>query len=102
MRTNSTTCRPGVERAVRQGMAPDCTRGFHGMTEAAEFLKGELREGDLALLRGQTYQHLGRICHLLEGSIACERMHCDRRILCDDCSELKFRRASTGAATPVA
>jgi hypothetical protein len=72
------------------------------MTDAAQFLRGELREGDLALLRGQTYQHLGRICHLLEGSIACKRTHCDRRIVCDNCSELKFRRASAGVVTPAA
>ncbi|MEN6602707.1 MAG: Mur ligase family protein [Bryobacteraceae bacterium] len=95
-------CDQGVERAVRQGMAPECAHGFCGMRDAAEFLKGELREGDLVLLRGQTYQHLGRICHLLEGSIACERTHCDRTIVCDDCSELKFRRTSANAAPPVA
>jgi UDP-N-acetylmuramoyl-tripeptide--D-alanyl-D-alanine ligase len=87
-------CEQGVERATRQGMAPENARGFHDFVRAAEFLKSELREGDLALIRGQAFHHLGRICHLLEGAIGCTRAHCDRRILCDICASLKFRRAT--------
>ena len=87
-------CEQGVERATRQGMTPACARGFHDFAGAAEFLKSELREGDLALIRGQTFHHLGRICYLLEGEISCKRAHCELRILCDDCAQLKFRRAT--------
>ena len=72
---------------------PECARGFHDFAGAAEFLKSELRAGDLALLRGQAFHHLGRICYLLDGTIACTRTHCERRILCDDCELLKFRHA---------
>jgi UDP-N-acetylmuramoyl-tripeptide--D-alanyl-D-alanine ligase len=93
-------CEQGVERATRQGMAPECARGFHDFVRAAEFLKSELRAGDLALLRGQTFHHLGRICYLIEGAIACTRTHCERRILCDDCDLLKFRRAPDDRITP--
>jgi UDP-N-acetylmuramoyl-tripeptide--D-alanyl-D-alanine ligase len=93
-------CEQGVERAVRQGMSPENARGFHDFTDAAEFLKGELRAGDLTLVRGQAFHHLGRICHLLEGAIGCTRPHCDRRILCDDCDLLRFRRAPDRQVTP--
>jgi UDP-N-acetylmuramoyl-tripeptide--D-alanyl-D-alanine ligase len=93
-------CEQGVERATRQGMAPECARGFHDFVRAAGFLKSELREGDLALIRGQAFHHLGRICYLIEGAIGCTRAHCDRRILCDNCASLKFRRAPDEQVTP--
>jgi UDP-N-acetylmuramoyl-tripeptide--D-alanyl-D-alanine ligase len=93
-------CDQGVERAVRQGMAAECARGFHDFVRAAEFLKSELRAGDLALIRGQAYHHLGRTCYLLEGAISCTRVRCDRRILCDNCSLLEFRRAPVDPITP--
>jgi hypothetical protein len=93
-------CEQGVERAVRQGMAPEYAHGFHDFVRAAGFLKSELRSGDLALIRGQAFHHLGRICYLLEGAIGCTRTHCDRHILCDNCDLLKFRRTPDKQVTP--
>ncbi len=87
-------CDRGVERAVNLGMRPENARGFHTLAQAAEFLKRELRSGDLALIRGQGFQHLARLSFLLEGTIACTRENCDKRNLCDICPKLQFRRST--------
>jgi UDP-N-acetylmuramoyl-tripeptide--D-alanyl-D-alanine ligase len=87
-------CEQGVERAVRQGMPPQGARGFYDFISAAGFLKNELRSGDLVLIRGQAFHHLGRIGYLLEGEIGCKRAHCELRILCDVCPKLQFRRTT--------
>jgi UDP-N-acetylmuramoyl-tripeptide--D-alanyl-D-alanine ligase len=87
-------CERGVERAVNLGMRPEHARGFYSLADAAEFLKGELRSGDLALIRGQGFQHLARLSFLLEGTIACTRENCDIRNLCDICPKLQFRRTT--------
>ncbi len=90
-------CQQGVERALRRGMSPENARGFYDFVQASEFLKSELRAGDLALIRGQAFHHLGRICFLLEGAVGCRRPYCRRRILCDDCRLLDFRPLNSNA-----
>lgn len=84
----------GVDRAVNLGMRQENARGFYSLSRAAEFLKGELRAGDLVLVRGQGFQHLARLSFMLEGTVRCTRENCELRILCDNCPRLKFQRAT--------
>jgi UDP-N-acetylmuramoyl-tripeptide--D-alanyl-D-alanine ligase len=70
----------GCRRAIEGGMAPCNARGFATLREAAEFLKQELRAGDLVLLKGRTTDHAA---------------------LCDICWELGLRSDAARSATVV-
>ena len=78
----------GGRRAVEAGMAPAQVRDFRTLEETAHFLKAELGEGDLLLLKGRTADHATRIFHALRGPIRCWKTDCGRRIPCDRCWEL--------------
>ena len=77
-----------VKAAVAAGMHPDSVHGFRNLLTAAEYLKSELRDGDLVLLRGRTTDHLSRICFAQCGAIECWKTHCGKTIVCNHCDEL--------------
>ena len=85
----------GRRRAIEAGLSPAQVHEFPTIQAATGFLRGELRAGDLMLLKGRTTDHATRIFHALLGPIRCWKPNCRRRILCDGCWEL-------GAPHPIA
>ncbi|MGO9231339.1 MAG: Mur ligase family protein [Bryobacteraceae bacterium] len=75
--------------AVAAGMKPECARSFPSYKEAGEFLRSELREGDLLLLRCDMNDHAERIYWAQFGLVGCSRERCDVIHLCDSCPELR-------------
>lgn len=73
-------------------------RAFVSLEAAAEFLRRELREGDLVLLKGRTSQHLSRLFLSQFGEVACRKPTCAIRYLCDHCDELGAGLAARAAA----
>lgn len=51
----------GVRRAIDAGIHADQAHAFRTLREAAEFLRTELRSGDLVLLKGRATDHAARI-----------------------------------------
>jgi UDP-N-acetylmuramoyl-tripeptide--D-alanyl-D-alanine ligase len=80
-----------VRKAVEAGMAAGTVCGFEELEEAAEFLRLEIRAGDLALLSGRSCDHAARVFFALIGSVACWRNNCRKMMLCDGCWELGFQ-----------
>ncbi len=78
-----------IKSAIAGGMKPDRVIGHSDLYEAAKYLKSELREGDLVLLRGRGTEHLSRIFFAQFGEIGCWRTHCGKTIVCDHCDELR-------------
>jgi UDP-N-acetylmuramoyl-tripeptide--D-alanyl-D-alanine ligase len=76
----------GAAGAVRAGMDPAHAHGFLTMREAADYLRGELRQGDLVLIKGR--DHIGRVGLAQAGEVKCWAEDCRRRLECDDCPEL--------------
>jgi UDP-N-acetylmuramoyl-tripeptide--D-alanyl-D-alanine ligase len=76
--------------AIEAGLPADCVHGFYSISDATRFLKGDLRAGDLVLIKGQSNHHLARIYLGLIGEVTCVRASCDKGILCDSCPELGF------------
>lgn len=81
--------RRAVKAAIAAGMSADRTRGFDMIGEAAEYLKTELRAGDLVLFKGRSCDHLERILFAQLGTIGCWKVKCRKRTMCDMCSELR-------------
>ena len=77
-----------TRRAVEAGLPPDCVFGFSTFQETAEFLRKELRAGDLVLLKGRTTDHIARVYFAQFGSVSCWKAYCPKRMLCDECWEL--------------
>jgi UDP-N-acetylmuramoyl-tripeptide--D-alanyl-D-alanine ligase len=80
-----------VRKAVEAGMPAGAVYGFEEQDEAAEFLRQELRAGDLALLSGRGSDHAARLFFALIGSVSCWRNNCRKMMLCDGCWELGFQ-----------
>lgn len=80
-----------ARNAIRFGMVPESVCSFLSLREAAEYLKPQLRPGDLVLLKGRVSDHLARFSYALRGEVACSRQTCSKRMLCDRCPELGFR-----------
>jgi UDP-N-acetylmuramoyl-tripeptide--D-alanyl-D-alanine ligase len=78
-----------LKAAVASGMRPDRVFGFTNLRAAAEFLKTELRSGDLVLLRGRTTEHFSRLFFAQFGPIGCWKIDCRKTISCDFCEELR-------------
>ncbi len=78
-----------VKAAVASGMKNECVLSFINLQEAALYLKSELRNGDLVLLKGRTSDHLSRVFFAQFGEIECWKTDCKKRIICDMCNELK-------------
>ncbi|MCW5983423.1 MAG: hypothetical protein KIT09_35350 [Bryobacteraceae bacterium] len=84
----------GVKYALSAGMDPDNVHGFVTLQSVSEFLRRDLREGDLVLLRGRTTDHLSRVYHAQFGPIGCWRERCRRLGICDTCPELKAQSSA--------
>jgi UDP-N-acetylmuramoyl-tripeptide--D-alanyl-D-alanine ligase len=83
--------RYGVRKATEAGMAAGRAHGFDSLRGAAEFLKTELRAGDLVLLKGRSTDHAGRLFYAQCGSLGCWDDYCRKTMLCDACWELGFQ-----------
>jgi UDP-N-acetylmuramoyl-tripeptide--D-alanyl-D-alanine ligase len=79
----------GVKAARRFGMTPQSAMSFPEIFQASEYLKSELRKGDVVLLRGRSSDHLSRIYFAQLGEIGCWKSKCTKTIVCDLCDELK-------------
>lgn len=84
-----------IKAAIAEGMDPARVLGFETVREAAEYLKAELRDGDLALIKGRSCDHLERIFLYQSGPVACWKRKCRDRTLCDMCDELRQPPADT-------
>jgi UDP-N-acetylmuramoyl-tripeptide--D-alanyl-D-alanine ligase len=80
----------GARRAVDAGMAAGNAHSFESLKHAAEFLRTELRAGDLVLLAGRTSDHVSRVFFAQLGTVACWKQPCNKHMLCDICWELGF------------
>jgi UDP-N-acetylmuramoyl-tripeptide--D-alanyl-D-alanine ligase len=78
----------GARRAVEAGIGSENAHAFSTLREAAEFVRGLLRPGDLMLLKGRTTDHATRIFFAQLGDVACWKDYCSKRMLCDTCWEL--------------
>lgn len=78
----------GVRRAIDAGMSPDAAHAFPSLRPAAQFLRGELRAGDLVLLKGRTTDHAARVFFAQTQNVLCWKERCTKRMLCDTCWEL--------------
>lgn len=78
----------GKRRLVEAGMAPENVHAFDDLQPAAEFLRFELREGDLVLLKGRTTDHAARVFFAQLGEVRCWKPYCRKTILCDHCPDL--------------
>jgi UDP-N-acetylmuramoyl-tripeptide--D-alanyl-D-alanine ligase len=90
--------RTSVNAAVEAGMNPDSALTFKTLPEAVNFLKQELRAGDLVLLHGWVGRHLERLILAQLGSISCWLERCTKLIQCESCPELKLVRWPDPAA----
>lgn len=77
--------------AIESGMNPEQVHVFATVADAATFLKHELQQGDIVLLKGRTSHHLSRIYLAQLGEVSCTLDTCPRQILCDRCGQLGFR-----------
>ena len=77
-----------VRRSIETGLRPDCVFGFATLRETAEFLRTQMGEGDLVLLKGRTTDHVARIFFAQFGTVSCWKIRCPKTMLCDECWEL--------------
>ncbi|MEN6604265.1 MAG: hypothetical protein ABFD86_17780, partial [Bryobacteraceae bacterium] len=56
-------------------------------------IAGQLRSGDLALLKGRTTDHAARLLFAQFGTVKCWDQHCGKTMLCDNGWELGFQPA---------
>ena len=92
----------GVRRAIDAGMHPDQGHAFKTLREAAEFLRTELRSGDLVLLKGRSTDHAARIFFAQIGAVGCWKDPCRKQMLCDTCWELGITPEEAARASIVA
>jgi hypothetical protein len=77
--------------AVSAGMQPENAHAFLSLRDASDFLQELLRPGDLALTKGRTSDHVGRLAFAQFGEIGCWVEGCGKKFECDDCPELRLR-----------
>jgi hypothetical protein len=70
-------------------MAPENAHAFVSLEDASDFLRRELREGDLVLLKGRASDHVSRLAFAQFGEIGCWVEGCAKNVECDDCEELR-------------
>jgi UDP-N-acetylmuramoyl-tripeptide--D-alanyl-D-alanine ligase len=73
--------------AVRDGMDKTLVHHIIDLQAAAEFLRRELRAGDVVLVKGRAGHHLALLYFALLGSVRCWTP-CSQGRLCDACSKL--------------
>ena len=78
----------GRRRAIEEGMGTENVHAFKFPEQAVEFLRAELKQGDLMMLKGRTTDHIARIFFALLGNIKCWKRKCSKTVLCDHCPEL--------------
>ncbi len=74
--------------AVRAGMDPKNVFVFLSLESAVDFLKLELRAGDLVLVKGRGLDKLARLSRALIQDVTCWRATCTITEECDFCPEL--------------
>jgi len=81
---------PHALRGLRKGRNDDPrVKGFLHIRNAAEFLRGELKRGDLVLLKGSNKQdHLLRLLLSHNDAIRCWEIQCEAGYFCTRCSKL--------------
>jgi UDP-N-acetylmuramoyl-tripeptide--D-alanyl-D-alanine ligase len=79
-----------TKAAVEAGLRQDAAFAFQGLPETARFLKAELREGDLVLVKGWVGKHIERVILAQLGSISCWVVRCNKLMVCETCPELKL------------
>ena len=75
--------------AAQAGMDPAACHVIPNLKSAAEFLKKQLRPGDLVFLKGRATDHLSRILFAQFGSIGCWTETCRIHRICDLCTKLQ-------------
>lgn len=75
--------------AVASGMKRESAVNFIDPHSAAVYLKSELRDGDLVLLKGRASDHLSRVFFAQFGNIGCWKTRCRKTFVCDFCKELR-------------
>jgi hypothetical protein len=70
-------------------MDPSSCRHIPDLATTAEFLKSELREGDLVFVKGRSTDHLSRVVFAQYGSIGCWATSCRIHRICDVCDLLR-------------
>jgi UDP-N-acetylmuramoyl-tripeptide--D-alanyl-D-alanine ligase len=88
-------------RAVEAGMNPAHVFAFDTLRDAADFLKAELRSGDLMLLKGRVSDHVARLFFHQFGTVACWKKTCSKNMLCDECWELGVTKEEMAAVSVV-
>jgi UDP-N-acetylmuramoyl-tripeptide--D-alanyl-D-alanine ligase len=71
-------------------MSKECARSFDDLKDAADYLKSELRRGDLVLSGGWQGRHTERVMLAQSGDIACWLERCSKIMPCEMCPELKL------------
>lgn len=79
--------------AVRAGMDPKNAFAFVSLKPAIDFLKLELRAGDLAVVKGRGLDKLARISLAFTQNVTCWRATCTIQEECDYCPELTRPRS---------
>lgn len=80
-----------VEKVLKDAQ-PGALMAFPQLQQAHDFLKAELRHGDLVVLKGSNMaDHLARLVFARETPIACWREKCGRSYFCNRCSLLRKR-----------
>jgi UDP-N-acetylmuramoyl-tripeptide--D-alanyl-D-alanine ligase len=79
-----------VRAAKAAGMAEGSAIAFNSLPEAAEWLRSELRQGDLALIRARGQFHMERLYFAQLGAIRCWMDRCSFVRSCDSCHHLGF------------
>ena len=89
------------QAAVRAGLTSSTALNFAQPKDASDFLKGELRDGDLVLLKSRANDHLSRLLFAQVGEVLCWRPTCPERLLCDICWRLGCRPSDMAKIEPV-
>lgn len=79
-----------VRSARAAGMAEGSAIAFATLQEAAEWLRGELRAGDVLLIRARGQFHMERLYFAQLGAIRCWMSRCSYVRGCDSCRHLGF------------
>ena len=82
------SARRAVNAVAEGGMPREKVRGFRDVWGVAEFLKPELREGDVVLFRSSLPKHAERIYFAQLGTVGCRQSRCARIHSCDSCPQL--------------
>ncbi len=92
--------RRAANAMVEAGVKRENVRSFRDLWAVAAFLKSELHEGDLVLLRDSHAYHAERICFAQLGTVGCKIPECRLVSRCDHCPNLRRGLESAGPARP--